>query len=238
MWQEIKGGLMLAAAFAVAALLAVAGALLRLGRRLLVAALKVLVGLILLFEEWGWRPLMAAVAWLARFRLWARAELLIAGLPPYGALVAFLLPMTLLFPLKVAALWLLAQGYALWATALLAAAKVASTAFIARIFMLTKPALMRIGWFARLYNWYVPWRDALFSEIRASWAWRYGRFVKESVRHEAQQAWQAWRPDAVELWTRLETAARRLWADWRRRLYAMGLQVRADVERFLRRPRA
>lgn len=160
----------------------------------LLAALQVFAALIVLFEEWGWKPLSEALGWLARFRLIARLEAMIAQLPPYWALFVFALPTTLLFPLKLVAMWLLAQGHVGTATALFAGAKVASTALIARLFLLTKPALMRIGWFARAYQWFMPWKEALFAQIRASWVWRYGRMVKSRVRLEVKQAYARWKP--------------------------------------------
>lgn len=166
-------------------------------------ALQVLAALILLFEEWGWRPLVQALAYLSRFRLWARIEQVIAGLPPYGALLALALPTSILLPLKFVAVYLLAAGQVLAAGLLFVGAKIASTALIARIFLLTQPALMRIGWFAAIYNVVMPWKEALFARIRASWAWRYGRMVKTRVRLEVKQAWLRMKP-------RLERAALRL----------------------------
>jgi hypothetical protein len=160
----------------------------------LIAALQVIAALIVLFEEWGWKPLSDLLARLARFAPIALIERWIAGLPPYAALLIFALPTTLLLPLKFVAMWLLANGKVWTATGLFAGAKVASTALIARIFTLTKPSLMQIGWFARAYNWFVPWKDALFAQIRASWVWRYGRMVKNRVRLEAKQAWARWQP--------------------------------------------
>ena len=80
-------------------------------RPVLVLALNVIVALILLFEEWGWRPLSALVARLARFRLWAMAELWIAGLPPYGALLTLAVPSVILIPAKLLGVYLLATGH-------------------------------------------------------------------------------------------------------------------------------
>lgn len=157
-------------------------------------ALQIFAALIVLFEEWGWRPLSAALARLARYRFIARLELAIAGLPPYAALAVIALPSALLFPLKFVALWLVANGYVFGAAALFVAAKIASTALIARVFLLVKPALMQIGWFAALYGRFVPWKEALFARIRATWAWRYGRMVKTAVRHETVMTWGRWRP--------------------------------------------
>ncbi|MCC7252465.1 hypothetical protein [Hyphomicrobium sp.] len=173
-------------------------------------ALQVVAALILLFEEWGWRPLVEALAYLARFAPWARVEQMIARLPPYGALVVLALPTSVLFPLKFLALYLLAAGQVLAAGMLFVGAKIASTALIARIFLLTRPALMQIGWFAAIYNVIIPWKEALFASIRASWPWRYGRMVKTRVRLEAKRAWARWRPVIEETASRFRLAVGRL----------------------------
>lgn len=161
----------------------------------LMAALQVLAALVVLFEEWGWKPLSDALAWLARFRIVAKLEGLIARLPPYAALFVFALPTAFLFPVKLAAMWLLAKGQVATATATFIAAKIASTALVARLFMLTRPALMQIAWFARAYNRFMPWKDRLFAQIRASWVWRYGRMVKTRVRLAISRAWAMWKPE-------------------------------------------
>lgn len=168
----------------------------------IVAVLNVLAALIVLFEEWGWRPLSDLIARLARFAPIAAIERWIAGLPPYAALVAIGLPTTLLLPLKFVAVWLLANDRFVMATLLFAGAKVASTALIARVFILTKPALMRIGWFAFLYDWFVPWKDALFAQIRASWIWRYSRMVKTRIKQAVARAWSRTKPRLAETWRR------------------------------------
>jgi hypothetical protein len=166
----------------------------------LLFALQVIAALVVLFEEWGWRPLSEALAQLSRYRPWAALERWIAGLPPTAALLVFALPTTILIPLKLVAVWLLARGAVWSAGALFVGAKLASTALIARIFMLTKPALMQIGWFARAYNWFTPWKEAIFAWIRESFAWRYGRMVKNRIRLEAKQAWARWKPRLVAEW--------------------------------------
>lgn len=136
----------------------------------------------LLFEEWGWKPLAAALARLGRLAPFAAAERLIQRLPPYPALLVFALPSALLFPLKLVALYLVTQGFKVAAAGLFVGAKIVGTALVARLFQLTQPALMRIGWFRRGYEILMPWKDALFAQIRASWAWRYGRIVKARIK--------------------------------------------------------
>ena len=168
----------------------------------IIAALNVIAALIVLFEEWGWRPLSDFIARLAKYAPVAAVERWIAGLPPYAALFAIALPTTLLLPLKFVAVWLLANNHFATATLLFLGAKLASTALIARVFILAKPALMRIAWFARAYDWFVPWKDALFAQIRASWVWRYGRMVKTRIKLELGRAWARVKPHIADRWRR------------------------------------
>lgn len=179
--RRLLGGLGVVAAVGAAAAIA----LWRTLRPLALAVAQVLLALVVVFEEWGWQPLAAALAWFARFRPIALLEAWIASLPPYGALAVFALPVTLLFPLKLVAVWLLANGKVFLAGALFIGAKLASTAFLARIFMLTKPALMQIAWFRRAYAWFVPWEEAALGWLRASWAWRAGRILKARAKRFA-----------------------------------------------------
>lgn len=171
--------------------------IIRLARTIIVGAFNILFALILLFEEWGWQPLLAAFRWLERYRIVARVEAWIAALPPYGALAIFVAPSAILLPVKFIGLWLLANGQLLAAGLLLVLAKIASTALVARIFMLTQPALMQLAWFARLYHWFIPWKEELFARVRASFAWRYGRILKARMAKEVRQRMAVLRPVAV-----------------------------------------
>ncbi len=185
-------------------------------RPTVIFVLNVLAALLLLFEEWGWRPLSALVARLAQFRLWAMAELWIAGLPPYGALVTLAVPSTIIIPAKLLGVYFLATGHFLSAVGIIVLAKLAGTALIARIFMLTKPALMQIGWFARAYSAFLPWQEALFARIRESWAWRYGRVFRWRARNFAKRTFASWRPQLSATWTEIEP-----------RIYSLGLRLRS-----------
>jgi len=178
-------------------------------RPAVVLTLNVLAALILLFEEWGWRPLSNFLAHLARYPLWAKAELFIAGLPPYGALCALAIPSAVLIPAKLLGVYFLAGGHLISAAVVIFLAKVASTALIGRIFLLTKPALMQIGWFAHAYELFVPWRDTLFARIRESWVWRYGRVVKWRARNYLRGIWVRWQPQLEAVRPAMESLARR-----------------------------
>jgi hypothetical protein len=142
---------------------------------------EALLALVILFEEWGWEPLHRAMLWLGRWPPLAWIERRIGAMPPYAALVVFLLPTLLLLPIKLLALWLIGQGRAGLGLLVIVIAKVAGTALLARLFQLTQPALMQLAWFAHWYGRWTAWKEALLAQVRASWAWRVGRVVKRRV---------------------------------------------------------
>jgi hypothetical protein len=192
-------------------------------RPVLRTVLQIALALLILLEEWGWRPLADLLGRLARWRPWARVETAIARLPPYAALLVFVVPSALLMPLKFLALFLIAKGQLVLAALLFAGAKVVATALVARIFMLTQPALMQIGWFAWAYDTVMPWKEALVERVRASWVWRVGRFWKERAKRAVAVQARTWRP----AWLRLKVMAigvsRRLSVQLRR----LGQEIRA-----------
>ena len=145
-----------------------------------------LLALLILFEEWGWEPLQRALAWVGRLPGLRWLENQIRGLPPYAALALFLLPTAMLLPVKLLALWLIGQGQVVSGSLVILLAKGVGTALVARLFALTRPALMQLGWFARLYTRWANWKQALLAQVRASWPWRLGRVLK----HRLRQRWR------------------------------------------------
>jgi hypothetical protein len=136
------------------------------------ALLRLVLALLILFEEWGWEPLQALMARLARLPVLRQIEAGIARLPPWAALVVFAVPALLLLPVKIAALWLVAQGQRVAGLAVIVVAKLVGTAVAARLFTLTQPALMRMAWFARLYARWTAWKEQLLTWVRGSALWR------------------------------------------------------------------
>lgn len=165
--------------------------------------LQVMLALIIVFEEWGWRPLSAALASLARLKPIAWLEAQVQRLPPYAALLVFGAPTILLLPLKLLAFYLIASGREFEATLLFIGAKIVGTAIVARLFQLTETQLLRIPWFARAYGIVMPWKHAMTDWIKESWPWRYGRVVKERLRRLTRPLVQAVRTEASALFARV-----------------------------------
>jgi hypothetical protein len=161
--------------------------------------LQTVAALVLIFFEWGWRPLSRALAYFAKYKFIARLEASVARLPKYQALALFAAPAILLFPLKLFALYLFATGHPLLGVGLIVSAKVVGTAFVARIFILTQPQLMQIAWFAAAHDRFVPWKEQMFDAIRSSAAWRNGRILRVATKRAMKQMWITLRPQRAWL---------------------------------------
>ena len=138
----------------------------------------VLAAIVILVEEWGWRPLTAFAATIARWLHLQRLEARIARVRPVVALLLFLAPAVLLFPLKLAALWLIGEGQAGLGIFLIVAAKVLGTAFLGRLFLLVEPQLMTFSWFARALGWWHETKARVGARVRRSAPWRAARALR------------------------------------------------------------
>jgi hypothetical protein len=144
----------------------------------------VLAAIVILVEEWGWRPLTAFAAWLARMLHLQRLEALIARASPRVALLLFLAPAVLLFPLKLVALWLIGEGRTGLGIGIIVAAKVLGTAFVGRLFVLVERQLMTFAWFARALQWWQQTKLKIVEAVRRSAPWRTARALR--------RLWSAW----------------------------------------------
>jgi len=95
--------------------------------RCLLWPFKVLLALLILFEEWGWEPLQRVLAAVGRWPGFRWIERWVRGLPPYAALALFAAPALLLLPIKLAALWAIQRGHALLGVVVIVAAKLVGT---------------------------------------------------------------------------------------------------------------
>lgn len=141
-----------------------------------------LAAVVLFIEEWGWRPLTAGVAWIARWPPLARLEAAIQRLPPRGALALFIVPAVALFPVKLAALWLMHDGHAALGLLIIVVAKLVGTALVGRIYVLTLPQLMQFSWFARALGWWIATKARVKAALQHSALWRTMRALRRRMR--------------------------------------------------------
>lgn len=138
--------------------------------------------LVLLFEEWGWVPLQRALSWVGSLPVIRLLEAKIKTLGPYTSLIVLFLPALHILPFKLAGLAAISSGHVVIGVSILLLAKVVGTALFAYTFGLVKPTLMTLGWFARVYGKWTAWKEQLFTWVRASWPWRYARYVKKLAK--------------------------------------------------------
>ena len=130
--------------------------------RRLFKPLWVLLAIVFLIEAWLWdhlEPVVARVVSRIPFRAFKRW---LAGkidtLSPAVTLIVFVVPVILLFPLKLVGLWLLAHGYWLGAITTMVLAKFLGLGVTAFIFDMTRTKLLEMAWFAKLYAWMLALR--------------------------------------------------------------------------------
>ncbi len=144
--------------------------------------LRWLLALVILFEEWGWSPLARGLGRLARRLGVQRLERHIAGLGPRVAFAVLFVPALALLPVKIGALWLLGLGRVVLGLVVLVTAKILGTAVVARLFLLTRPQLMRMGWFARVYVRWERWKARVVASLVETAGWRAAQAFAARVR--------------------------------------------------------
>ena len=159
-------------------------------RRILRGAFTIPLAIWIFLEEWVWDAMLAAMSWLGKLPPIRWVETQIQKLPAYAALIAFVIPAAILLPFKLAAFWLIAHGHAVYGLWVFIIAKIIGTAFLARIFSLTKPALLTIGWFRRAYLAVTHWKERLYAYVRALPAYQRIRERARAMKL-AMKAW--WR---------------------------------------------
>ena len=141
--------------------------------RRIVHAFWVVLALIFLFEAWLWEKLAPTVGFIVSFiplrPIKAKIAASIERLPPAATLVVFVTPVVVLLPIKISALWLFHHGYWLEGLAALVFAKLAGLGITAFIFELTRPKLLQLAWFKRLYDLVMrglAWAHAITDPIK------------------------------------------------------------------------
>ena len=97
----------------------------------------------------------------------ASARRRIQRLGPYQSLALMLLPILLVEPLKIVALFVAGNGHWLTGTGIMIAAYAVSLVFVERLFKVVKSKLMTMNWFANMWTWFTAMRDTTWRRLRA-----------------------------------------------------------------------
>jgi hypothetical protein len=90
----------------------------------------------------------------------------IEGLGPYSSLLLLALPTATVEPLKLAGVALAGKGHWITGTAVIGACYAFSLLIVERLFVVVKPKLLKISWFAKLWEAFVSVRTAALKTLR------------------------------------------------------------------------
>ena len=122
----------------------------------------VLLAVVFLIEAWLWdhlEPVVARVVAalpLRAFKQWLAER--VDSLSPAMTLIVFIVPIIPLFPLKLVGLWLLTHEYWMSAIGTIIFAKFLGVGVTAFIFDVTRPKLLEMAWFEKLYEFVIALR--------------------------------------------------------------------------------
>ncbi|MCU1268596.1 MAG: transrane protein [Acidobacteria bacterium] len=156
--------------------------------RILTSPFVILAAIVILIEDWLWQDLARLAAAIGRLPILRSVEAFIVSLPPYPALLFFATPALLLLPLKLVALYFVSHGQATLGVLTIIAAKFAGTAVVARIFTLTRSQLLRIGWFAWLYQRFLAFKNHIYGTLKSTAIYRIVHELHLRMR-EALRVW-------------------------------------------------
>ena len=155
----------------------------------------VLLAAAFLVESWVWdgfialaRRLVALIPWDA---VKARIGAIIDYLPTPIVLILFVVPLIILEPLKLVAVWLMATGHFFLGVASYILLQFLCVGLIGVVFDLTREKLLKIGWFAWTYEKVIafhsfadriiaPYKRAALDELHALRRW---------AQSQVQRAW-------------------------------------------------
>ena len=122
----------------------------------------ILLAVIFLIEAWLWdhlEPIVARVVALIplrAFKQWLAER--VDTLSPAMTLIVFIVPVIPLFPLKLIGFWLLTHEYWMSAVFTILFAKFLGVGVAAFVFDVTRPKLLEMAWFQKLYEFVLTLR--------------------------------------------------------------------------------
>jgi hypothetical protein len=142
--------------------------------RRLLQPVWILLAIIFLIEAWLWDHLEPIVAGIVNaiplraFKQWLAER--VDTLSPAMTLIVFIVPVIPLFPLKMIGVWLLMHEYWMSAVTTILFAKLLGVGVTAFVFDVTRPKLLEMAWFERLYDFVMELRakaKALVDPVKA-----------------------------------------------------------------------
>jgi hypothetical protein len=93
----------------------------------------------------------------------------IERLGPYTSLLLMAVPLAIVEPLKLAAVFVAGDGHWLVGLGVIICAYAVSLLITERLFIIVKPKLLTLHWCAVLWSWFVVARDKMLGWLRSKW---------------------------------------------------------------------
>jgi hypothetical protein len=91
-------------------------------------------------------------------------------LGPYQSLFVVAIPLAIAEPLKLVAVFVVGDGHFIAGILVMACCYAVSLFVTERLFIIVKPKLLKLRWFATIWRWFVTVRDAAIGWLRRKWA--------------------------------------------------------------------
>jgi len=148
--------------------------------RLLKTLLRGVFGTIALvffiIEDVFWAALKPIMAWVSNLPAIRRLEAWLNQLAPMPFLALFIVPLIVVWPVKLIGLWIIAQGRVIIGSIIFGAAEFIGAALAVRLWAIGRDRLLTIAWFARAYGAITWLRNLVY-------AWAMSLPGVEPMRH-------------------------------------------------------
>jgi len=116
--------------------------------------------------------------------IWTPVRRWVQALGPYASLAVVVVPLAIVEPLKLIAAVVAGTGHWLTGTITIVCAYLVSLFFVERLFVIAKPKLLTLWWFAAGWNWFV----ALRSKALALLKWPFVGASRTTFRRKRRRA--------------------------------------------------
>lgn len=135
-----------------------------------------------IFEEWLWDALTFAGQFFSRWLHLEKFDNWLMTASPKKALFAFLIPVIVVTPFNLFAIFLLTHGAIIQGVLLEVVVKLVGTLLIARIFRLVKTALLTFSWFSKIYHTIINLLHWAHDIIKNTVIYRHSVSIKNAIK--------------------------------------------------------
>ena len=116
--------------------------------------------------------------------IWTPIRRWVQSLGPYASLCVVVVPLAIVEPLKLIAAVVAGTGHWLTGTITVGFAYLVSLLFVERLFVIAKPKLLTLHWFAAGWNWFVAMRGKALALTK----WPFVGASRSAPRRRRQRA--------------------------------------------------